>query len=81
MDIDREYSSFQEIIRGVVNETLPKSSGKRRRKAVPWWTEECREFVRGRNRAFRQLSRTHNYEHLFQYKRAQGLVKKDNTQG
>lgn len=49
MDIDRKYSSFKEIIRGVADETIPKSSRKRRRKVVPLWMEECREVVRDRN--------------------------------
>ncbi|KAI2660328.1 putative RNA-directed DNA polymerase from transposon BS [Labeo rohita] len=76
MDIDREYSSFQEVIKGVADETIPKSSGKRGRKSVPWWTGECRRVIKDRNRTFRLLRRTHNFEHLIQYKRAQALVKK-----
>lgn len=32
MDIDREFSGFQEIVRGVADETIPNSPGKRKGK-------------------------------------------------
>jgi hypothetical protein len=50
---------------GAATETIPKSSGRRRRrKAVPWWTKECGEMVRSRDRSFRVLKMTHNAQHL-----------------
>jgi len=76
MESEREYSTFIDIIKKVADETIPKSSGIRRRKAVPWWTQECTEVIKVRNRVFRVLRCTHNFEHLIQYKRSQALVRK-----
>lgn len=47
-------------------DAIPKRSGKLVRKAVPWWNEKCDEVVRERNRAFRRLKRTHNFQHLIE---------------
>lgn len=47
-----------------------------RRKAVPWWTEDCSKAVKTRNKAFRILKNTHNFQHLIQYKKAQVLVRR-----
>lgn len=43
---------------------------------VPWWSEECQQAVRDRNRAFRISKRTRNQLHLFQYKRAQAFLRR-----
>lgn len=40
-----------------------------RRKAVPWSTEDCSKAVKTRNKAFRILKNTHNFQHLIQYKK------------
>lgn len=46
------------------------------RKLVPWWTEECHQDVRNWNRAFRQVKRPRNMQHLIQYKKAQTVEKR-----
>ncbi len=51
--------------------SIPKISNRKERKLVPWWTEECQQAVRNRNKAFRLVKRTHNMQHLIQYKKAQ----------
>lgn len=55
--------------------SIPRSKNRGNRKLVPWWTEECRQAVRNRNRAFRQV-KTHNMQHLIQYKKAQAVVRR-----
>jgi len=50
-------------------DTIPKSSGKLVKKAVPW-SVECEKLVKERNRAFRKLKRTHNFQRLIEYKKA-----------
>ena len=57
-------------------ESVPRSKGKMKRKAVPWWTEQCGKAVKQRNKAFRELKRTHNFQNLIQYKRAQAIVRR-----
>uniref|UniRef100_A0A671TUX8 Reverse transcriptase domain-containing protein n=1 Tax=Sparus aurata TaxID=8175 RepID=A0A671TUX8_SPAAU len=56
--------------------SIPKSSGKLVRKAVSRWNAKCEEAVRERNRAFRRLKRTHNFQHLIDYKQAQAVVRR-----
>ena len=57
-------------------ESVPRSKGKMRRKTVPWWTEQCSNAVKDRNKAFRTLKRTHNFQNLIQYKKAQAIVRR-----
>ncbi len=52
--------------------SIPKISNRKERKLVPWWTEECQQAVRTRNKAFRLVKRTHN----IQYKKAQATVRR-----
>lgn len=56
--------------------SIPSRKNRMNKKLVPWWTEECRQAVRNRNRAFRQVKRTHNMRYLIQYKKAQAVVKR-----
>ncbi|KAK6319346.1 hypothetical protein J4Q44_G00105570 [Coregonus suidteri] len=72
-DVDSMNNWVRTALVGAATEAIPKSSGRRRRKAVPWWMEECGAMVRIRNRAFTVLKRTINFQHLIQYKQAQAL--------
>ena len=55
---------------------IPKSKPKCLNRIVPWWSRECKEAIKVRNKAFRSLKRTHNFQHLIEYKRAQAMVRK-----
>lgn len=57
--------------------TIPKSKPKWLNKIVPWWSRECKEAVKERNKTFRLLKRTHNFQHLIEYKRAQAMVRQN----
>jgi hypothetical protein len=74
VDMRRDVDSMNNWVRtalvGAATKAIPKSSGRRRRKAVPWWTEECGAMLRSRNGAFRVLKRMCNFQHLIQYKQA-----------
>ena len=69
-DVDCMNNWVRAALVGAATEAIPKSSGRWRRKAVPWWMEECGTMVWSRNRAFRVLKRMHNYQHLIRYKHA-----------
>lgn len=56
--------------------SIPRSKSKMNRKLVPWYTEECHQAVKIRNRAFRQVKRSLNMQCLFQYKKAQAVVRR-----
>lgn len=56
-------------------EAIPESKGKIKRKAVLWWNK-CKTAVRNRNKAFKLMKRTHNCQHMIQYKQAQSVVRR-----
>ena len=57
------------------NESIPKASGCRNKKNMPWWDENCRQAIKEWNRAFRLLKK-HSMESLGQYKRSQAVVRR-----
>lgn len=57
-------------------ETIPMSVGSKGKKSVPWWDGKCRQAVKRRNRAFRQLKKHHSLETLVHYKKSQAVVRK-----
>ena len=65
------------MVAGIIQsaeETIPKSTGSRRKKNVLWWDENCRKAVKSRNKAFRQLKKHHSIETLIQYKKPHDAV-------
>lgn len=75
-DIDKTDVKFREVVLRAAKLSIPRSKGKMNRKAVPWWTEECSKIIKERNRAFKRLKRTHNFQRLMEYKKAQAQVRK-----
>lgn len=55
---------------------IPKSKPKKLGKIVPWWTSECKKAIKDRNKVFRVLKRTHNYQNLIEFKKSQAVVRK-----
>ena len=58
------------------SEAIPKSKTDHSSKIVPWWSKECKEAIQNRNRAFRAVKRTLNFQNLIEYKRCQAIVRK-----
>lgn len=56
--------------------TIPRTKPRELGKIVPWWNNECRQVVKGRNKAFKVLKRTHNFQDLIEYKKAQATVRR-----
>lgn len=69
---DQVTSGIIRAVEGAIHRTKNRMN----MKPVPWRTEECRQAVRNRNRAFKQLERTKNIQHLIQYKKAQAAVRR-----
>ena len=67
---------FRAILIEVAKQTISKSKGTMKRKAVPWWTDECSAAVKERNKALKVLKRTHNFQNLIKYKQAQAVVRR-----
>jgi len=57
-------SEIRSSIIAVADATIPKSKPKCLNKIVPWWSRECTEVVIERNKAFRLVKRTHDFQHL-----------------
>ena len=57
------------VVAGIIQsaeKTIVKSTGSKRKKNVPRWDENCREAVKSRNKAFRQLKKHHSIETFIQ---------------
>lgn len=52
MSGDTDKLNNQSAIIMAADRAIPMSKNKKNRKLVPWWTEECRQAVRNRNRAY-----------------------------
>ena len=68
------YLHFISTITEVIQKTYPKK-GKRQRKPIPWWNNECSDKIKERNRAKKKLNRTISIENLNDF-----LKKKAETQ-
>lgn len=69
----------KEVVTAVIKsaiESIPKASGCRNKKNMPWWDENCKQAIKARNRAFRLLKKHHSMESLGQYKRSQAVVRR-----
>ncbi len=74
--IERIYTEVVSTIRNGATESIPKSTGKRVGKIVPWWNEKCSIAVRRKRKAFKKLKRTHNWENMIMYKKSQAETRK-----
>lgn len=66
---------ISQCILSAAGEAIPKTTGKARRRDVPWWNDEYQLVVGERNGAFKLVKRSHNFQHLIDYKRAQARVR------
>ena len=75
-DIEEIDKKLEITLLEAAKQSISKSKGRMKRKAVPWWTDECSKIVKERNRALRLLRRTHNVQNLIRYKQEQARVRK-----
>lgn len=75
-DIEELNNIIINIIYESAEETIGKTSGAKKRKMVPWWSDECREAVKNRNKAFKIVKSNHSFDNLLEYKRAQAKAKR-----
>lgn len=74
--IERIYAELISVIQNAARECIPKSKGKRVGKIVPWWNEECAIAVKRKRKAFKILRKTHNWENMIIYKKAQAETRR-----
>ncbi len=61
--------------------SIPKTTGRMKKKRVPWWDDKCKQAIKSRKKAFKLVKRSHNFQHLVQYKQAQAMVRKTRQKG
>ena len=67
---------FTGKILDVARKSIPRTSGVPQRTPVPWWTEECRDAIRARRRAFRAVDRQATSENLIAFRRARAAARR-----
>lgn len=75
-DVEVFNNKLVSIIIQAAEASIPKSVGRGSKKSVPWWTEECSEAIKERNKAFKQVRRNFTLQYLNEYKRAQAIVRR-----
>lgn len=68
----------KEICKSIVEaakRSIPRSRGNKKKKLVPWWTTECTEGVKARNKSFKVLKKILSYQNLINYKKQQATVR------
>lgn len=50
--------------------------GSKKRKLVPWWTDECTQAISSRNKAFKDFKNSLSFQKYLEYKREQAMVRK-----
>ena len=55
---------------------IPKTSGRPRRTPVPWWTRECGDAIRARNRAFKKFDRRCTIENAVAFRKARAFARR-----
>ena len=68
--------SFTSKILYSATETIPRTTGMPRRPPVPWWTDECKEAIRARRRAFRVFDRMSTAENLVAFRKARARARR-----
>ena len=68
--------SFTSLLVSAAEGSIPRTSGFPRRTPVPWWTDECRDAIRARKRAFRVFDRHSTTENLIAFRKARALARR-----
>ncbi|KAL2082812.1 hypothetical protein ACEWY4_022630 [Coilia grayii] len=71
-----DFSAGYTAIVGAATAAIPKTKLVSLGRIVPWWNNKCRMAVKARNKAFRVLKRTHNFQNLVLFKKAQADVRR-----
>lgn len=75
-DVDVFNKEICKVLQSTAEEVIGKRKAGTRRKAMPWWNEECNEAIKRRNKALKRVRRSLNFNDLVSYKRAQAIVRR-----
>ena len=65
-DIQEIYDNFMKYLKLCIKETVPKRRDVSKN-PVPWWTKECTEKIKERNRMCNKMSRKITFEKVDEY--------------
>lgn len=68
--------SLSKIIMNAAMLFIPCRKGGKKIKSVPWWTEECNQVIKERNKLFKQLKRKMTMDNLLVYKKSVANVRR-----
>ena len=68
--------SFTSLLVSAAEGSIPRTSGFPRRTPVPWWTDECRDAIRARKRAFRAFDRHSTTDNLIAFRKARAFARR-----
>lgn len=74
-DVEVFNSKLCEVLQSTAEEVIGKKKVGGKKKAFPWWNDECSEAVSKRNKALR-VRRTFSYNDFISYKKAQAIASK-----
>ena len=75
-DIDAKVDNVQRSILHAAEATIPKTSTTTTKHRVPWWTPDCRQALRERNRRYRHFSKEPSQANFIAYKKARAQARK-----
>ena len=67
---------FTAMVLDSADEYIPKTSGQPRRTPVPWWTKECGDAIKARERAFKKFDRRSTIENLIAFRKARAFARR-----
>ena len=73
---DEKLYNLKTSILTAAEQTLPKNLNFKNRVLVPWWTSECKEAIRLRNRAYRAFKHSPNDINYIAYKKQRAIARR-----
>ena len=67
---------FTSLLLSCADGCIPKTAGQPRRTPVPWWTKECRDAIRARERAYKKFDRRSTTENLIAFRKARAFARR-----
>ena len=74
-EIDEIVTDLNAYILNAADETIPKSSGRRKNPPLPWWNRECKQASTERNRAERACKRNPSVPNKIAYRRCKAVCR------
>ena len=68
-NLENTIQALQQYILNAATQSIPMSTGRKRKPPLPWWNSDCQRVLIQRKRAERALKRNHTLANKIAYKR------------